>query len=158
MFEVGERIVYPLHGLAIVKKIVEKEVEDESLKYYVIEIPREELMVKVPIKNAEGIGIRKVISSDEVAGVFKIFLKGKSKMAKNWNRRFKRNIERMKTNDITKIAEVVRDLSLKKKDSGLSIREKRMLEKAKGILISEIACAQDINEKEALSEVESYFI
>lgn len=158
MFEVGERVVYPLHGLAIVKKIVEKEVEDESLKYYVIEIQREELMVKVPIKNAEGIGIRKVISSDEVAGVFKIFLKGKSKMAKNWNRRFKRNIERMKTNDITKIAEVVRNLSLKKKDSVLSIREKRMLEKAKGILISEIACAQDINEKEALSEVESYFI
>lgn len=158
MFEVGERIVYPLHGLAIVKKIIEKEIEDESLKYYVIEIPKEELVVKVPIKNAEEIGLRRVISSDEVAGIFKIFLKGKSKMSKNWNRRFKKNIERMKTNDITKIAVVVRNLSLKKRDSGLSIREKRMLEKAKEILISEIACAQNINEKEALSEVESYFI
>ncbi len=77
---------------------------------------------------------------------------------KNWNRRFKRNIEKLKRNDVVDLAEVVRNLSLRQRDSGLSVGEKRMLEKAKGMLVSEISYAQDINEEEALAKVESCFV
>ena len=159
MYEAGDRVIYPLHGTAIIKKIIKKKVKDESLKFYVLEIPEEKLTIQIPIVAAEEIGLRKVVSSKKAEEVLKTLLKKrKSKISKNWNRRFKKNIEKLKRNDVIDLAEVVRNLSLRKRDSGLSIGEKRMLEKAKKMLVSEISYAQNINEEEALAKVESCFI
>jgi len=159
LYEAGDRVIYPLHGTAIIKKIIKKKVKDESLKFYVLEIPEEKLTIQIPIVAAEEIGLRKVVSSKKAEEVLKTLLKKrKSKISKNWNRRFKKNIEKLKRNDVIDLAEVVRNLSLRKRDSGLSIGEKRMLEKAKKMLVSEISYAQNINEEEALAKVESCFI
>lgn len=159
MYEVGDIVVYPLYGTATVKKIIKKKVKGEFLKFYVLEIPKEKLTIKIPIVAAKEIGLREVVSSEEAEEVLKILLKKrKSEILKNWNRRFKRNIEKLKRNDVVDLAEVVRNLSLRQRDSGLSVGEKRMLEKAKGMLVSEISYAQDINEEEALAKVESCFV
>lgn len=159
MYEAGDRVIYPLHGIAIIKKIIKKKVKDEFLKFYVLEIPEEKLTIQIPIVTAEEIGLRKVVSSEKVEEVLKTLLKKKKPIiSKNWNRRFKRNIEKLKRNDVIDLAEVVRNLSLRKRDSGLSVGEKRMLGKAKEMLVSEISYAQDINEEEALAKVESCFM
>lgn len=159
MFEVGEKVVYPLHGATTIKNIIKKKIEGKPLRFYVIEIPNERLVVQIPVTNAKEIGLRKVISSEEAEEVLKILLeKRKSKASKNWSRRFKKNIEKMKTNNVIELVEVVRNLSSRDKKYGLSVGEKRMLEKAKSILVSEIAYAQDLDEEEALTKVESYFI
>lgn len=159
MYEVGDIVVYPLYGTATVKRIIKKKVKGEFLKFYVLEIPKEKLTIKIPIVAAKEIGLREVVSSKESEEVLKILLKKrKSEILKNWNRRFKRNIEKLKRNDVVDLAEVVRNLSLRQRDSRLSVGEKRMLEKAKGMLVSEISYAQDINEEEALAKVESCFV
>lgn len=159
MYEVGDIVIYPLYGTATIKKIIKKKVKGESLKFYVLEIPKEKLTIKIPILTAKEIGLREVVSSEEAEEVLKILLKNrKSEISKNWNRRFKINIEKLKRNNVIDLAEVVRNLSLRQRDSGLSVGEKRMLEKAKGMLASEISYAQDINEEEALAKVESCFV
>ncbi|MBU2598589.1 MAG: CarD family transcriptional regulator [Actinobacteria bacterium] len=159
MYEVGDIVIYPLYGTATIKKIIKKKVKGEFLEFYVLEIPKEKLTIKIPIVTAKEIGLREIISSEEAEEVLKILLKKrKLKVSKNWNRRFKRNIEKLKRNDVIDLAEVVRNLSLRQRDSGLSVGEKRMLEKARGMLVSEISYAQDINEEEALAKVESCFV
>jgi len=159
LYEVGDIVIYPLYGTATIKKIIKKKVKGEFLKFYVLEIPKEKLTIKIPIVTAKEIGLREVVSSEEAEEVLKILLKKrKSEILKNWNRRFKRNIEKLKRNDVIDLAEVVRNLSLRQRDSGLSVGEKRMLEKARGMLVSEISYAQDINEEEALAKVESCFV
>jgi len=159
LYEVGDIVIYPLYGTATIKKIIKKKVKGESLKFYVLEIPKEKLTIKIPILTAKEIGLREVVSSEEAEEVLKILLKNrKSEISKNWNRRFKINIEKLKRNNVIDLAEVVRNLSLRQRDSGLSVGEKRMLEKAKGMLASEISYAQDINEEEALAKVESCFV
>lgn len=159
MYEVGDIVIYPLYGTATIKKIIKKKVKGEFLEFYVLEIPKEKLTIKIPIVTAKEIGLREVVSSEEAEEVLKILLKKrKLKVSKNWNRRFKRNIEKLKRNDVIDLAEVVRNLSLRQRDFGLSVGEKRMLEKARGMLVSEISYAQDINEEEALAKVESCFV
>jgi len=159
LYEVGDIVIYPLYGTATIKKIIKKKVKGEFLEFYVLEIPKEKLTIKIPIVTAKEIGLREIISSEEAEEVLKILLKKrKLKVSKNWNRRFKRNIEKLKRNDVIDLAEVVRNLSLRQRDSGLSVGEKRMLEKARGMLVSEISYAQDINEEEALAKVESCFV
>lgn len=159
MYEVGDIVIYPLYGTATIKKIIKKKVKGESLKFYVLEMPKEKLTIKIPILTAKEIGLREVVSSEEAEEVLKILLKNrKSEISKNWNRRFKINIEKLKRNNVIDLAEVVRNLSLRQRDSGLSVGEKRMLEKAKGMLASEISYAQDINKEEALAKVESCFV
>ncbi|MFH1583814.1 MAG: CarD family transcriptional regulator [Actinomycetota bacterium] len=159
MYEVGDIVIYPLYGTATIKKIIKKKVKGEFLEFYVLEIPKEKLTIKIPIVTAKEIGLREIVSSEEAEEVLKILLKKrKLKVSKNWNRRFKRNIEKLKRNDVIDLAEVVRNLSLRQRDSGLSVGEKRMLEKARGMLVSEISYAQDINEEEALAKVESCFV
>ena len=149
MFEVGDKVVYPHHGAGTVVKREKKEVLGEKREYLTIKILHNDMTVNVPVENAEQVGLRTVIDEDLVNTVVKALTAGESEMPKNWNRRFKHNRDKMKTGDIFELAEVVRNLSLRDHEKGLSTGEKQMFVKAKKILASELMYAKDMDEDEA---------
>ena len=149
MYKVGDKVVYPHHGAGTVVKREKREVLGEKREYLTIKILHNDMTVNVPSENAEKVGLRKVIGEDMVKVVVKALTGGGTQMPKNWNRRFKHNRDKMKTGDILELAEVVRNLSLRDSEKGLSTGEKQMFVKAKKILASELMYAKDMDEEEA---------
>ena len=149
MYKVGDKVVYPHHGAGTVVKREKHEVLGEKREYLTIKILHNDMTVNVPAENAERIGLRKVIDEEAVKKVVKYLTSGGTEMPKNWNRRFKHNRDKMKTGDIYELAEVVRNLSLRDGEKGLSTGEKQMYVKAKKILASELMYAKNMSEEEA---------
>ena len=149
MYKVGDKVVYPHHGAGTVVKREKREVLGEKREYLTIKILHNDMTVNVPSENAEAVGLRKVIGEDMVKVVVKALTGGGTQMPKNWNRRFKHNRDKMKTGDILELAEVVRNLSLRDSEKGLSTGEKQMFVKAKKILASELMYAMELDEEEA---------
>lgn len=149
MLSVGDKVIYPQHGAAVVKGTEEKEVLGEKRKYYVLRLTYGDLTLKVPTDNTEAVGIRDVIAKDELEKVFKVLKVKECRMPSNWSRRFKTHLEKLRSGDIYQVAEVVRNLARRDAEKGLSAGEKRMLQRAKQILLSEVVFAADVNEDEA---------
>src|SRR5437868_9024480 len=149
LFDVGDKVVYPHHGAGTVVKKESREVLGEKREYLTIQILHNDMTVQVPADNAEKVGLRWVIDEKMVEVVVKALTGGSTEMPKNWNRRFKHNRDKMKTGDILELAEVVRNLSLRDAEKGLSTGEKQMFVKAKKILASELMYAKDMDEEEA---------
>jgi CarD family transcriptional regulator len=149
LYKVGDKVVYPHHGAGTVVKKEKRDVLGEKREYLTIKILHNDMTVNVPSENAEKVGLRKVIGEDMVKVVVKALTGGGTQMPKNWNRRFKHNRDKMKTGDILELAEVVRNLSLRDVEKGLSTGEKQMFVKAKKILASELMYAKDMDEEEA---------
>jgi CarD family transcriptional regulator len=149
LYKVGDKVVYPHHGAGSVVKKEVREVLGEKREYLTIRIDHNEMTVNVPAENADKVGLRRVIGEKEVQVVLKALTGGSTEMPKNWNRRFKHNRDKMKTGDILELAEVVRNLSLRDHEKGLSTGEKQMFVKAKKILASELRYAKGMNEEEA---------
>jgi CarD family transcriptional regulator, regulator of rRNA transcription len=149
LYKVGDKVVYPHHGAGTVVKKEKREILGEKREYLTIKILHNDMTVNVPSENAEQVGLRKVIGEDMVKVVVKALTGGGTQMPKNWNRRFKHNRDKMKTGDILELAEVVRNLSLRDSEKGLSTGEKQMFVKAKKILASELMYAKDMDEEEA---------
>ncbi|MEQ8835107.1 MAG: CarD family transcriptional regulator [Miltoncostaeaceae bacterium] len=150
MFEVGEKVMYPHHGAGV---IVKKEIGEKlgvSREYLTIKILYNDMTVQVPTENAERAGLRPVIGEEEVAAVLAVLRDDGTQMPKNWNRRFKHNRDKIKTGDIFELAEVVRNLSIRDLDKGLSTGEKQMFGRAKKILASELMYARDMEEDAAV--------
>ena len=135
MFNIGDKIVYPMHGAGRICSIEEKDILKEKQTYYILEMPGE-VKVMVPTAKAEEIGVRNIIDKDSVSKVFSVLEKDETVMDKNWNKRYRDNMDKLKTGDIYLIADVVRNLSFKQKEKGLSTGEKKMLTNAKQILVS----------------------
>ena len=154
MFDVGDKVVYPHHGAGTVVKKEKREVLGETREYLTIQILHNDMTVQVPSDNAEAVGLRYIIDEETVTLVVKALTGGSTEMPKNWNRRFKHNRDKMKTGDIFELAEVVRNLSLRDHEKGLSTGEKQMFVKAKKILASELMYAKDMNEDEAAEWLE----
>ncbi|HHW01886.1 MAG TPA: CarD family transcriptional regulator [Thermoanaerobacterales bacterium] len=157
MFNIGDKIVYPMHGAGVIEAIEEREILGERQKYYVMRMPMGDMKVMIPINNIKEIGVRQVVGDEEIQEVFNILRGEKSKMSSNWNRRYRANMEKIKSGNIFQVAEVVRNLALREKEKGLSTGERKMLENAKHILISEIVLSKCIGEEEALQLIESTF-
>ncbi len=155
MYKVGDKVVYPHHGAGTVVKKERREVLGEKREYLTIKILHNDMTVNVPSDNAEKVGLRKVIGEDMVKVVVKALTGGGTQMPKNWNRRFKHNRDKMKTGDILELAEVVRNLSLRDREKGLSTGEKQMFVKAKKILASELMYAKDLDEEATAEWLES---
>jgi CarD family transcriptional regulator len=149
LYNVGDKVVYPHHGAGTVVKKEKREVLGQSREYLTIQILHNDMTVNVPSENAEKVGLRKVIDEDMVQVVLKALTGGGTQMPKNWNRRFKHNRDKMKTGDILELSEVVRNLSLRDHEKGLSTGEKQMFVKAKKILASELMYAMELDEEEA---------
>jgi len=147
LYKVGDKVVYPHHGAGTVIKKEKREVLGEKREYLTIKILHNDMTVNVPSENAEKVGLRKVIGEDMVKVVVKALTGGGTQMPKNWNRRFKHNRDKMKTGDILELAEVVRNLSLRDREKGLSTGEKQMFVKAKKILASELMYAKEMDEE-----------
>ena len=142
MFKVGDKIVYPMHGAGTIESIEEKEILGEKQKYYIMKMPVGDIKVMVPTKNAEMIGVRDVIANETAQGVLDVLASENTDMSTNWNKRYRDNMEKMKSGDIYEAADVVRNLSFKQKEKGLATGEKKMLSNAKQILISELVLAE----------------
>lgn len=155
MFNVGDKIVYPMHGAGVIDSIEEKEILGEKRQYYVLKMPGE-VKVMVPTANAENMGVRSIIDQSGAKKVLSILEKDETIMSDNWNKRYRDNLEKMKTGDVYEVADVVRNLTFKQKEKGtLSTGEKKMLDNAKVILVSELALAENSSSDEIEKLVEN---
>ena len=147
MFNVGDKIVYPMHGAGVIDAIEEKDILGEKQAYYILKMPGE-VKVMVPTAKADEVGVRNIIDKESADKVFGVFEKDETEMDKNWNKRYRDNMDKMKSGDIYEIADVVRNLSFKQKEKGLSTGEKKMLNNAKQILVSELVLAEHASQDE----------
>lgn len=154
MFRVGDRVVYPMHGAGTIEGIEQREILGKTHKYYVLQLPISDMKVMIPVDNTEEIGLRDVIKPSQVPEVLNVLKQDSTPMSSNWNRRYRSNLEKIKSGDIFEVASVVRNLSARNKEKGLSTGERKMLESAKEILLSELVLASDWDREEAVSIIE----
>lgn len=155
MFVIGDKIVYPMHGAGVIEQIEEKQILGEIRKYYILKVPCGDMKIMIPIESCHDIGVRAVISVEEITEVFQVLKSETTEMSNNWNRRYRENMEKLKTGDIYNVAEVVRNLMRTDKEKKLSTGEKKMLSNAKQILISEIILVKDIDHDTAEKIIDS---
>ena len=148
-FAVGETVVYPHHGAALIEKIEIRTIKGVDKTYLVLKVAQGDLTVRVPADNVDLVGVRDVVGQDGLDRVFEVLRAPHTEEPTNWSRRYKANLEKLASGDVIKVAEVVRDLWRREKDRGLSAGEKRMLAKARQILVSELALAERTNEDKA---------
>jgi len=146
MFHVGDKVIYPLQGVAQVEGVESKLIfGSEQQKFYILKILNNNTTIMVPVANAEDIGLRGLISPEDVDKVVDI-LKGKGEpMAANWAKRYRDNLDRLKTGSIFQLASVMRDLVLMKRSKELSFGEKKMLDNVKSLIVDEISYVQNIS-------------
>jgi len=154
MFKIGDKIVYPMHGAGVIETIEERSILDEKQSYYIIKMPGE-VKVMVPTAKAEEIGVRNIIDKETAGKVIGVLEQDSTEMSMKWNKRYRDNVEKMKSGDIFEVADIVRNLSFKQKDKGLSTTEKKMLLNAKQILVSELVLAESKGKEEVEALVEN---
>ena len=147
MFNVGDKIVYPMHGAGTIDSIDKKNILDEEVEYINISMPGG-VKVMVPSNQASKQGLRNIISQNDVEKVFCVLETDETAMSDNWNKRYRDNMDKMKSGDIYEVADVVRNLSFKQKEKGLSTGEKKMLNNAKQILVSELVLVENTTNAE----------
>lgn len=157
MFNIGDKVVYPMHGAGVIEAIEERVVLGEKRQYYIMRLPVGDMQVMVPKGNVSDIGLRQVIDEDGVQQVIHILGDKESSMSTNWNRRYRANMEKIKSGNIFEVAEVVRNLVLRDQEKGLSTGERKMLDSARKILISELVLAREIEEEKAESLIDKVF-
>ena len=156
MFNIGDKVVYPMHGAGVIESIEEKEISGERLRYYIIKLPMGEMKAMVPLHKVKEVGLRQVIDECEILRVFEVLKSESTTMPMNWNHRYRANLEKIKSGSIFEVAEVVRNLATRDRQKGLSTGEKKMLENARRILLSEVVLAKDDTENSMTEIIEGY--
>jgi CarD family transcriptional regulator len=154
-FDVGDRVVYPHHGAAVITKREKRKINGSTTEYLVLVMAHGELTLSVPVDKADEVGMRPPIGEDEVDDLFDLLAKKDIREPANWSRRFKNHQEKLKSGDVYQVAEVVRNLALRDQAKGLSAGEKSMFLKARSVLVSELSFALDVDEDEAQRRVEA---
>lgn len=149
MYEIGDKIVYPMHGAGVVKDIEEKELFDEKQLYYLMEIVSEGMEILIPVNKADEIGVRTIVSPAQIDTMVEALKGPMDEMIANWTKRYQNNMELLKTGDLVDVAHVVRNLTLLDRKKGLSTGEKKMLTSAKNFLISEMVLVVGKTKQEA---------
>lgn len=157
MFSIGDKVVYPMHGAGVIEAIEEKEVLGDIRRYYIMKIPCGDMKVMVPMDNIEEIGLREVIDADGVTKVISILKDKETDMSNNWSRRYRTNMDKIRSGSIYEVAEVVRNLSIRERDKGLSTGERKMLDNARQILVSELVLAQEAQEDHVILMLDKLF-
>lgn len=153
MFKVGDKVVYPMHGAGVIEGIEKRELLGESREFYILKLPIKSMKVMLPVDSAETLGVRKILDQGQIHNVLDVLSQNKGIMPDNWNRRYRSNLEKVKTGDIFEVAAVVRNLEILDREKGLSTGERKMLSNSKQILVSEIILSRDIDEADAVSLV-----
>ena len=143
MFQIGDKVVHPMHGAGIVESIVQKEVNGVTREYYILKLPVRSMVVMVPTEHSGEIGVRPVVGSAEADRILASISQLPVEAVSSWNRRYRMNMERMKSGNLFEVARVVKSLILRENDRGLSTGERKMLHAAKQILISELVMSKD---------------
>jgi len=136
-FDIGDKVIYPNHGLGIVERIETKTIMGTTCGFYQLRMANE-TTVFVPVDNVDGVGLRRAVSDNEIERLFDLLSNGKIDSHQNWKGRFKDNSDRMRTGSIYDVVEVLKSLTFLSKSKSLSFREKRMLDRAKFLVVSEI--------------------
>lgn len=157
-FKVGDKAVYPGHGVGVIQAVETIDIGDERATMYVLKILDNGVTVRVPIQNAGALGMRNVISKEQVAKVYTV-LKDRDVPADNqtWNRRYREYTNKIQTGDPLEVGKVLRDLALLRTTKNLSFGERKMYDKASTLLIQEIAVAMDTDEATIRTEIDTIF-
>lgn len=142
MYQIGDKVVHPMHGAGIIDSIVQRKVNGEVRDYYLLNLFNGSMMVMIPTDNTSEIGVRPVVSGQEASRLLQAMENLQVEMTQNWNRRYRENMTRIKSGNLLEVARVVKGLSRRDRDRGLSTGERKMLHTAKQILISELMLAQ----------------
>jgi CarD family transcriptional regulator len=148
MFNIGDRVVYPMHGAGIIEAIEDKEILGQVEQYYVMKMPLGDMRVMIPVAKVDHLGIREVIASHSVEQVLEILRDQKERLTDSWNKRYRDNLDKLKTGNIYEIAGVVSELLYLEREKGLSAGERKMLDQAKQVLVSELLLAGPTDEDE----------
>ncbi len=138
-FDVGDKVIYPNHGLGVVERIETRTIQDTTCGFYSLRMADSDTVVLVPLDNVDGVGLRRAISANEVKKLFTLLGNGKIDNHQNWKGRFKDNSDKMRTGSIYDVVDVLKNLTYLTKSKNLSFREKRMLDRAKFLVVSEIS-------------------
>ena len=149
MFNIGDQVVYPMHGAGTIEKIETKQILGEVRDYYVLRISYGDLKVMIPVDNSQRIGVRSIVDHETVQKAMALLGAETTAMSDNWNRRNRDNMEKLKSGDLANVVEVIRNLMRADRVKKLSTGEKKMLSNARQILISEIVLVEGISQEEA---------
>ena len=157
-FKVGDRAVYPAQGVAEVVSIETKEISGNSEVFYILEVLNSEKRIMIPVSKVASVGLRDVITSKDAAEVFTV-LKERDVRIDNttWNRRYRRYLDKIKSGEITEVAEVLRDLYILKEDKPLSFGERKMLDTARELLVQELSVSRGVTDETVLDELRDIF-
>ncbi|MFH1263520.1 MAG: CarD family transcriptional regulator [Pseudomonadota bacterium] len=157
-FKIGEKAVYPAHGVGVIERIENKEIAGAILSFYVIRILDSDVTVMIPTNNIQTAGLREIIQPEKVNQVYKIFQKRDVVIdTTTWNRQYREYMEKIKTGSVFEIAEVMRDLYVLKRTKTLSFGERKMLDTARNLLIKELALAKSVSEDEIELNIKKIF-
>ena len=154
MYSIGDKIVYPMHGAGVIEAIEEREFLGQKQDYYILKMPVGDLRVMIPTHSVVGVGIREVIKPGDIDKVLRILRDQTVNVTTNWNKRYRENMIKIKSGSIFEVADVVRSLMLREKGKGLSTGERKMLNSARQILISELALAKGADQTEIEVEID----
>lgn len=157
-FKPGDKAVYPAHGVGEVKAIETREISGNKQTFYILKILENGMTIMVPTQNVKSVGLREIISEDQVDEVYSI-LQERDITVDNqtWNRRYREYMDKIKSGSVYEIAEVMRDLSMLKFEKELSFGERKMLDTARSLLVKELAIAQGISEEDVFKEIQKIF-
>jgi len=155
MYKIGDKIVYPMHGAGIIEAIEEREIFEETKPYYIMQIVSEGLQILIPVDKVDDIGVRTIVTQPVIDEMIETLKLPMDVMEKNWNRRYREHLERLKTGDIFEVAKVVKNLILLDRLKGLSTGEKKMLNNARNFIVSEMVLIQDKDKEEILDLINS---
>ncbi len=144
MYQIGDKVVHPMHGAGIIDSIVQRKVDGKQQDYYLLRLSGGSMMVMIPTNNTAEIGVRPVISKQEASVILHAMEHIEVEMTSNWNQRYRENMLRLKSGDLLEVARVVKGLMLREGQKGLSTGERKMLHTAKQILVSELVLAQSL--------------
>jgi CarD family transcriptional regulator len=154
----GDLAVYPAHGVGCIESIESKNINGDTMNFYMMKIVENGMVIMIPTSNVESVGLREVIPKKEVPKVYKVMQKkGQGADNQTWNRRYREYMDKIKTGSIYDVAEVFRDLFNLKLEKDLSFGERKLLDTAQNLLVQELSTAKDIDEDEMMQEIENLF-
>ena len=157
-FKVGEKVVYPAHGVGVIESVQSRTIAGTEKKFYMLRFLESDMTIMVPMENVASVGLRRIIGKDMVSKVYKILRDKKVEIdQQTWNRRYREYTEKIKTGSVLEIAKVLRDLFVLKGDKELSFGERKMLDTARNLLVKELAIALDRTEDSVREEIEAIF-
>ena len=157
-FVKGDLAVYPAHGVGCIESIESKEINGDTMNFYMMKIVENGMVIMIPTSNVESVGLREVIPENEIPQVYKVMQeKAQNGDNQTWNRRYREYMDKIKTGSIYDVAEVFRDLFQLKLEKDLSFGERKLLDTAQNLLVQELSTAKDIDEMSMIKEIENLF-